>query len=145
MKNLILSVLAIFAFTLFNTTNAQETIKSQEDLLAKRSSKAKSGKDKLTANEDKSFKVISDKNTINCSDKKAKLISFNGINYYIIDGIWHTKFKNKYILKQAPKGARISFLPKNGKMVTMGGMNYYKSNGVFYKKIKGGFYEVARP
>ncbi|MCF6348130.1 MAG: hypothetical protein L3J20_07515 [Flavobacteriaceae bacterium] len=86
-----------------------------------------------------------EKATINKSEKKVSEITYDGINYYVINGIWHIKFKNKLVLRQAPKGARITFLPKDGKMVTMGGKKYYKSNGVFYKKLKESIYEVARP
>ena len=86
-----------------------------------------------------------EKETINKSEKKVSEITHDGINYYVINGIWHIKFKNKLVLRRAPKGAKITFLPKDGKMVTMGGKKYYKSNGVFYKKLKGSIYEVARP
>ncbi len=86
-----------------------------------------------------------EKATINKSEKKVQEITYDGMSYYVIDGIWHIKFKNKLILRQAPKGAQISFLPKNGKMVVMGGKKYYKSNDVFYKKIKNNLYEVTRP
>ena len=54
--------------------------------------------------------------------------------------------KNKYVLRQAPKGAKIKFLPQGGKPVIMGGVKYYKCKGVFYKKNKtDDLYEVARP
>lgn len=85
------------------------------------------------------------KATINNSDKKAIEIQYDGINYYVIDGLWHTKFKNRLILRQPPKGLRIKFLPKNGKNVVMGGKKYYKCKGIFYKKIKKGLYEIAKP
>ena len=64
---------------------------------------------------------------------------------YIIDGIWYSKFKKRYVLKQAPKGAIINFTPKDGKMVIMGGKKYYKCKGVFYKKTKDSLYEVTSP
>ncbi len=86
-----------------------------------------------------------EKATINKSEKEISEITHDGINYYVINGIWYIKFKNKLVLRQAPKGAKITFLPENGKMVTMGGKKYYKSNGVFYKQLKDSMYEVIRP
>ncbi len=135
MKKLKLSLLVIFTVTAFTMINSQEKVTSQEALLAGTTLDTE-----LIRSKDSTKK-----NTINSSDKKAQKINFKGINYYVIDGLWHTKFKNKFILKQAPKGAKLNFIPKGGKLVTMGGKKYYKSNGVFYKKVKGGFYEVARP
>lgn len=87
----------------------------------------------------------SSKTTINTTAKQIHHIKFDGINYYIIDGIWYTKFKNKLTLRRAPKGANIPFLPKNSKIEIMGGIKYYKANGVFYKRINNNLYEVARP
>ena len=86
-----------------------------------------------------------EKATINKSEKEISEIKHDGINYYVINGIWYIKFKNKLVLRRAPKGAKITFLPKDGKMVTMGGKKYYKSNGIFYKKLKGSMYEVTSP
>ena len=124
MKKLKIGLLLILALTAINFANAQETVKHEE------------------------IKKVSDgkKSTINSSDKKAKEVKFKDINYYVIDGMWHTKLKNKYVLRQAPKGAKINFLPKGGKSVIMGGVRYYKCKGVFYKKNKtDDLYEVARP
>jgi len=135
MKKLKLNLLVIFMVTSFTMVNSQEKVTDQEALLAGTTLDTE-----LIRSKDSTKK-----NTINSSDKKAQKVNFNGINYYVIDGLWHTKFKNKFILKQAPKGARLDFIPKGGKLVTMGGKKYYKKNGVFYKKVKGGFYEVARP
>jgi len=119
MNKLKLIALLLIAFASFTSVNAQIASAEKKD--------------------------SAEKATINNSEKKVREVSHDGIKYYVIDGIWHTKFKNKLVLRQAPKGARVSFLPKNGKIVTMGGKKYYKSNGIFYKKIKGGLYEVARP
>lgn len=90
-------------------------------------------------------KVNKSKSTINATDKIPKKVVFNDLDYYVIDGIWYGKFKNKYVLRQAPEGARIDFLPKNGKIVILVGKKYYKCKGVFYKKTKDGLYQVARP
>lgn len=90
-------------------------------------------------------KEVRNKGTINASDKTATVITHNDLKYYVIDGIWYGKFKNKYVLRQAPEGARIDYLPQDGEMVTITGINYYKCKGVFYKKIKKDLYEVARP
>ncbi len=119
MKNLKLTALLLLAFISFTSVDAQITVVKEVD--------------------------STEKATINKSEEKVKEITYDGISYYVVNGIWHTKFKNKLVLRQAPKGARISFLPKNGKMVTMGGKKYYKSNGVFYKKIKSSLYEVSSP
>jgi len=127
MKKLKLSIFLLLTLTTFSVVNAQEKVNNEGDRVINEKSKSSS------------------KQTINISDKKPQKISYDGLDYYIIEGIWHIKFKNKLILRQAPKGAKISFLPKNGKTVVMGGKKYYKSNGVFYKTAKGGLYEVTRP
>ena len=124
MKKIKLSLLFLFVFMAFNVANAQDT----------------------TENQAKNKKISSTKSTINSSDKKAKKIKFKDIDYYVIEGMWYTKLKNKYVLRQAPKGAKIKFLPQGGKPVTMGGVKYYKCKGVFYKKNRtDDLYEVARP
>lgn len=136
MKKLKISLLVLFSIGTFTMVSSQEKVTSQEELLARTTSDTELIRSK---------KDSTKKNTINSSDRKAQKVNFSGIDYYVIDGLWHTKFKNKFVLKQAPKGARLFFIPKGGKLVTMGGKNYYKKNGVFYKKVKDDFYEVARP
>jgi hypothetical protein len=140
-NNLVLLII----FMMFSIIHAQDTIKGQETLRPLQKPNASLPENKI----DKSKPIKSQyvvKSTINSSDKKIKKINFDGINYFIIDGVWYTRFKNKYVLKQAPKGARLSFIPKGGKMVTMGGVNYYKCKGIFYKKSSSpGIYVVARP
>ena len=132
MKFLKTSLFILFAFVAFNNLNAQEKIENMENHNAK---EAKSDPNKDTG-----------KGTINSSDKKSQKVKYDGIEYYVIDGIWYTKFKSKYVLRQAPKGAKTYFIPAGGKMVTMGGVNYYKCKGVFYKKTnKSGVYEIVRP
>ncbi len=84
-----------------------------------------------------------EKETIKHTEKKENIAKHDGITYYVIDGLWHTKMKNKYVLKPAPKGAKITFLPEGGKIVSMAGKKYYKCRGVFYKKGKD-HYEVVR-
>lgn len=87
-----------------------------------------------------------EKETIIATKKKeAKIVKHDGITFYVIDGLWHTKMKNKYVLRAAPKGARLDFIPTGGKLVQMGGKKYYKCKGVFYIKTKDGNYEVSRP
>lgn len=88
---------------------------------------------------------VEPKSTINATDKTPKKIVHENIDYYVIDGIWYGKFKNKYVLRQAPEGAILDFLPKNGEAVTLTGKQYYKCKGVFYAKTQDGKYEVARP
>jgi len=85
------------------------------------------------------------KETINTSEKKSEVVIYKDMEYHIMDGIWYLKANKKFILRQAPKGARLKSLPKGGENVVMGGKKYYKLNGVFYKKIKTNLYEVARP
>jgi len=85
------------------------------------------------------------KKTIKVTEKKEKIVKHEGITYYVIDGMWHTKMKNRYVLKTAPKGAKTDFIPEGGKVVTLAGKKYYKCRGVFYKKIPGGLYEIERP
>jgi len=124
MRKLKLGLMLIFMFTAFNITNAQDT----------------------TENKVSAQKINSAKSTINSSEKEAKNIKFDDIDYYVIEGMWYTKLKNKYVLREAPKGAKIDFLPQGGKPVVMGGVRYYKCKGVFYKKNKtDDLYEVARP
>lgn len=83
------------------------------------------------------------KATINSSEKEIKTIAYKGITYYIIDGIWYTKMKKKYVLRAAPKGAKINFKPSDGEYVTMYGKKYYKCKGVFYKELKDTTYQVV--
>lgn len=83
--------------------------------------------------------------TIQTEEKKVEKVTHKEMEYHIIDGIWYLKVKERYILKRAPKGAKLKHLPKEGENVVMGGKKYYKLNGVFYKKIKSGLWEVARP
>ena len=85
------------------------------------------------------------KATINSSEKKPEKITHKSIDYYIIDGVWYAKINKRFVLRTAPKGAKLKKLPKGGENVVMGGIKYYKYHGVFYKKSKGGGYEVARP
>ena len=136
---------AFFAMALANTAIAQKDTEKQDKLLTKNSSNIQLDNGKIIERKDSTKKIASTKSTINTSARKAQKVNHNGIDYYIIDGIWHTKFKKKYILRQPPKGARLNFVPEGGKTVTMGGKKYYKSNGIFYKKLKEGSYEVVRP
>lgn len=85
------------------------------------------------------------KKTIKVTEKKEKKVVHEGITYYVIDGMWHTKMKKRYILKSAPDGAKTDFIPEGGKLVTLAGKKYYKCRGVFYKKLKDGLYEIERP
>ncbi|GEM_PF-2618044 len=85
------------------------------------------------------------KATINSTDKKLEKITHKDIDYYIIDGIWYAKINKRFVLRQAPKGARLKKLPNGTELVTMGGIKYHKLNGIFYKKLKNGEYEVSRP
>jgi len=85
------------------------------------------------------------KATINSSEKQPEKITHKNVDYYIIDGVWYAKIKKRFVLRTAPKGAKLKNLPKGGENVVMGGVKYYKYHGVFYKKAKGGGYEVARP
>tara|TARA_R110002073_G_scaffold4213_1_gene27895 strand:- start:35462 stop:35809 length:348 start_codon:yes stop_codon:yes gene_type:complete len=87
--------------------------------------------------------TTSKKATINSSDKDINIVVHNDITYYIIDGIWHTKMKKRYVLRSAPKGAKIDFRPADGEYVTMYGKKYYKCKGVFYKELKDSIYEVV--
>ena len=143
MKFLKTSLFILFAFVAFNNLNAQEKIENMEN---------HTPKEDMTLAEKNAKEAKSDPNkdngkgTINSSDKKSQKVKYDGIEYYVIDGIWYTKFKSKYVLRQAPKGAKTYFIPAGGKMVTMGGVNYYKCKGVFYKKTnKSGVYEIVRP
>ncbi len=84
--------------------------------------------------------------TIRTDEAKNKIfeIEYKGIMYYVFNGTWHTKMKNRYVLKNAPKGAKISFKPEGGKYVTMHGKKYYRCKGIFYKEHKDSIYEVVR-
>lgn len=98
------------------------------------------------AQEQASVEVKNDrKKTIKITEKKEKLVKHEGVTYYVIDGMWHTKMKNRYVLKTAPKGAKTDFIPEGGKLVTLAGKKYYKCRGVFYKKLPSGQYEIERP
>lgn len=117
MKKLILSLLVVNVFIFSNTINAQ-----------KLSDKTKSATTK----------------TIRTDKEEIKLIEHNGVTYYIINSTWHTKMKNRYVLRNAPKGARIDFKPKGGEYIIMGGKKYYKCKGIFYKQHKDSIFEVVR-
>jgi len=120
MKKFKFSLLIIIVLTSFNFLNAQ--------------------------NNDIDEKINKNKQTINTTEKKVEKIKFKDIEYYIIEGIWYIKIGNKYVLRQAPKGAKIDFLPTGGEPVVMGGIRYYKCKGIFYKKNRNDdLYEVARP
>ena len=72
MKKIKLGLLLIIILTAFNVTQAQDT--SKNNVSAK--------------------KINSTKSTINSSEKKAKNIKFDNIDYYVIEGMWYTKLKN---------------------------------------------------
>jgi len=78
------------------------------------------------------------------SDKEIKEIVHKGITYYVFNSTWHTKMKNRYVLRNAPKGAKIDFKPDGGEYVTMHGRKYYRCRGIFYKELKDNIYEVVR-
>lgn len=85
------------------------------------------------------------KETIIVTDKQQKKVTHNSVTYYIFDGMWHTKLKNKYVLRTAPKGAITNFLPAEGEHVKIAGKKYYKCKGVFYKTLGNNRYQVAKP
>jgi len=117
MKKLILSLLIINVFIFSSTINAQKI-----------SDKTKSATTK----------------TIHTDNEEIKLVEHNGIKYYIFNSTWHTKMKNRYVLRNAPKGAKIDFKPEGGEFITMGGKKYYKCKGIFYKQHKDSIFEVVR-
>jgi hypothetical protein len=82
--------------------------------------------------------------TIGTSNKEIKEIEHKGITYYVFNGTWHTKMKNRYVLRNAPKGVKISFKPEGGEYVKMHGKKYYHCKGIFYKEHKDSIYEVVR-
>ncbi len=82
--------------------------------------------------------------TIDTSSKEIKEIQHKGINYYVFNGTWHTKMKNRFVLRNPPKGAKITFRPEGGEYVTMHGKRYYRCKGIFYKELKDNSYEVVR-
>ena len=116
MKKLILSLIIIAVFTASQSISAQNTDSTK----------------------------TAKKATINTTEKDIQVVIHQDIKYYIIDGIWHTKMKNRYVLRSAPKGAKIDFKPADGKYVTMHGKKYYKCKGIFYKEHKDSIYEVVR-
>lgn len=87
----------------------------------------------------------SKKATINSSEKTPEKITFKDVDYYIIDGVWYAKINKRFVLRTAPKGAKLKNLPKGCETKVLGGIKYYTLKGVFYKKLKNGMYEVARP
>ena len=116
MKRLMLSLVVIAVFSISNSVNAQKI----------------ASKDTATTK------------TIRSSEKEIKEIVHKGITYYIFNGTWHTKMKNRYVLRNPPKGAKIGFKPEGGEFVTMHGKKYYKCKGIFYKQQKDSLYEVVR-
>ena len=69
MKRLIICLTAIVAFVSSNTISAQKIADSN-----KTSTK-----------------------TIDTSSKEIKEIEYKGINYYVFNGTWHTKMKNRFV------------------------------------------------
>ncbi len=118
MKRLMISLIAIVAFVTSNQIAAQKVTDTS-----------------TTSTE-----------TIRTSDKKKEIVEIEhkGIIYYVFNSTWHTKMKNRYVLKNAPKGAKISFKPEGGQYVTMHGKKYYRCKGIFYKELKDSIYEVVR-
>ncbi len=117
MKRLIIGLIAIVAFATSNQVVAQKTVDT-------------------TSTE-----------TIRAAENKTEIfeIEHKGIKYYILNGIWHTKMKNnRFVLRNAPKGAKISFKPQGGTYVKMHGKKYYRCKGIFYKELKDSIYEVVR-
>jgi len=104
----------------------------------------------VTSNQVVAQKVIDTSTTstetirTDANKKKIVEIEHKGVIYYVFNGTWHTKMKNRYVLKNAPKGAKISFKPEGGKYVTMHGKKYYRCKGIFYKELKDSIYEVVR-
>ena len=94
-----------------------------------------------------SAQKVADSNTtktIVTAEKVIKKTEYKGITYYIFNGTWHTKMKNRYVLRNAPKGAKITFKPEGGEFVTMHGKKYYHCKGIYYREIKDSLYEVVR-
>ena len=116
MKRLMICLTAIVAFASSNTITAQKVADTN-----KTSTK-----------------------TIGTAKKEIKELVHKGVTYYIFNGTWHTKMKNRYVLRNAPKGAQIDFKPEGGEYVKMHGKKYYHCKGIFYKEIKDGLYEVVR-
>ena len=116
MKRLMISLVILVVFIVSNTVNAQEI----------------------------AAKDTTERKTIRTSEKEIKEIVYEGITYFIIDGTWHTKIRSRYVLRNAPKGAKINFKPGGGEYVTMGGKKFYKCKGIFYKEQKDNIYEVVR-
>lgn len=117
MKRLMLSLIVIVAITTSNNILAQEVANKIKTQTSK---------------------------TIQSSDKEINEVLYKGIRYYVFNSTWHTKMKNRYVLKNAPKGAKISFKPEGGEYVTMHGKKYYKCRGIFYKEHKDTIFEVVR-
>ena len=117
MKKLILSLTVVSVFIFSNAINAQKI----------------SNKTKSTTTK-----------TIQTDDETIKLVEYKGVTYYIFNSTWHTKMKNRYVLRNAPKGAKIDFKPEGGEFIIMGGKKYYKCKGIFYKQNKDSIYEVVR-
>ncbi len=118
MKRLVIGLIAIVAFATSNQIVAQKVVDTSSTVTE----------------------------TIRTSDKKKEIveIEYKGIMYYVFNGTWHTKMKNRYVLRNAPKGAKISFKPAGGTYVTMHGKKYYRCKGIFYKEHKDSIYEVVR-
>lgn len=117
MKRFMLSLIVIVAITTSNNIWAQDIANKTKDTTSK---------------------------TIKSSDVVITEVNYKGITYYIFNSTWHTKMKNRYVLRNAPKGAKIDFKPKGGEYVNMHGKKYYKCKGIFYKEYKDSIFEVVR-
>ncbi|MDC6362999.1 MULTISPECIES: DUF6515 family protein [Flavobacteriaceae] len=72
--------------------------------------------------------------TVVTTINRPHLVIHKNKNFYYADGIWYKAKGKKYVVCAAPKGVKISVLPRSSKVVYVNGRRLYKYRGVFYKR-----------
>ena len=67
---------------------------------------------------------------------------YDGLDYYLWNGIYYRDFDGKYEVVPAPVGYKIKDLPQGAEQVSVDGVNYYYYYGTYYV-LKGKKYEVV--
>ena len=63
-----------------------------------------------------------------------RVIVHKKTNYYYADGVWYKARGKKYVVTAAPRGIKVSTLPRGSKVVYRNGKRFYQYRGVWYKK-----------
>ena len=56
-----------------------------------------------------------------------------GVKYWLSDGVYYRKKGERYIVVEAPKGAKMRHLPNGAVLVKRNGKQYFRHAGVYYR------------